>query len=507
MVKDIEKEAIGYIKLDPGIGELGPTECMMASVKDIKLERGTYVKITAGGNQFYVGQIIDGPYFIDSGRGQFETVYKVELNASIQDGLQTVVLDRPPPKTQAYFLDEKTLHEFLGMTGNLTIGRLATHEMMKVKMNSSVLTRHMGIFGTTGSGKSNTIQAMMEEAHKDGFAVLAFDIEGEYVMMDEPTESLTDLLSKFGYKPEGVKNFEVYVPYPSTSGRSNPTKFAISFKDVDRNVFSEVAGLNRMEQLYFLDLIDKVESVAPKFRKIELEAVIDRLRGRLRAQADNPTMPGYIAEAHTSLYSKLMIISGLGIVDTNAKSIDASNILLPGKVSIVDISDASNAVRNIVIANLLDSVFKHKMMHPDTPRLLIILEEAHAFISKQRREEMMATLSFLLEIARRGRKRGICLGIVTQQPGHLPSELLELCNLRVMHRMSSLANIQALEESTGGVPESLWKILPSLGQGESIIASPEYTRGIIAQIRPVAAKRLEYEYLRSRALSAEAAKA
>jgi len=72
--------------------------------------------------------------------------------------------------------------------------------------------------------------------------------------------------------------------------------------------------------------------------------------------------------------------------------------------------------------------------------------------------------------------------------------------------MSSLANIQALEESTGGVPESLWKLLPSLGQGESIISSPEYTRGIIAQIRPVAAKRLEYEYLRSRALSAEAVK-
>jgi DNA helicase HerA-like ATPase len=106
---------------------------------------------------------------------------------------------------------------------------------------------------------------------------------------------------------------------------------------------------------------------------------------------------------------------------------------------------------------------------------------------------MMATLILLLELARRGRKRGICLNIVTQQPAHLPPELLELCNTRIMHRMSSTTNIQSLKESTGNVPEAFWDTLPSLSRGQALIASPRYTQAIIAQVRPVMSKRLATE--------------
>jgi DNA helicase HerA-like ATPase len=108
---------------------------------------------------------------------------------------------------------------------------------------------------------------------------------------------------------------------------------------------------------------------------------------------------------------------------------------------------------------------------------------------------MMGTIAFLLEIARRGRKRGICLGIVTQQPAFLPSELLELCNIRIMHRLSSTTNIGCLRESTGNVPDSMWRLLPSMGVGQAIIASPTYTRSVIAQVRPVASKRIEQQFL------------
>ena len=494
MTDSSQKKEIGYVKLDPSVTELGPTECLISAYENTILERGNYIRIDVENGGFFIGQVIDGPYHIESHRRRFETIYLIELNAAIKDGVQTAVLDRPNPNTAAYILDEKTLQEFLGMKGGITIGKLTTKALVKVKVNPVVLTRHSGIFGTTGSGKSNTIQVVMEEAQREGFSVLAFDVEGEYVMMDEPSAVNKELLATFGYKPEAVKDFEVYVPFPSRSHREKPTRFSISFKEADKRVFSEVAGLNRMEQLYFIDLIDKVEAIAPAFREITLEAVIERLKGRLRAQADNPSMPGYIAEAHTSLYSKILGISNLGIVDVKAKRIDPKNILVPSKVSVFDFSDAANEIRNIVIADLLDSLFKYKIDHPESPRILIILEEAHAYISKDRREEMMATLTYLLEIARRGRKRGICLGIVTQQPGHLPSEILELCNFRIMHRMSSSTNINALRESTGGVPESLWKLLPSLSQGESIVSSPEFSRGVVAKIRPVASKRLEYEY-------------
>ena len=44
----------------------------------------------------------------------------------------------------------------------------------------------MGVFGTVGSGKSNTAQVLAEEAIEAGWAVVLIDVEGEYVRMNEP---------------------------------------------------------------------------------------------------------------------------------------------------------------------------------------------------------------------------------------------------------------------------------------------------------------------------------
>ncbi|MEM3151358.1 MAG: ATP-binding protein [Candidatus Bathyarchaeia archaeon] len=492
-------EVLGYVMFDEEIEKIKSTTCYI-SVSKAELKRGVYLELRdLSKDEYYIGQVIDGPYYPptsineDSKQKVQNAIYLVELTATIKNGVQTAVLSRPNPGTPVRTLESEKVQFFLGAAGDIELGRLSTQMDVSIGLDSSVLTRHLGIFGTTGSGKSNTIQVVMEEASEAGLAVLVFDVEGEYTRMDEPTEKLIDVLKEFNKTPKSIKDLNVYVPAQSKSLRPDAKRFGIKFTEINKDVFSEVAELTKMEKLYFMDLIKKVEEVAPVFREVTLKAVLDRLKKRLEAQADNPTLPEFIAEAHTSLYSKLSLIDRLGLIDTEYASINIEEIVVPGRISVIDFSDASDAIRNMVIADLLDKLFRFKIEHPETAKILIILEEAHNFISKEKRERMLATLMLILEIARRGRKRGICLGIVTQQPYHLPSELLELCNTRIMHRMSSTSNINVLKESTGNVPESLWDVLPSLGKGEAIIASPKYNRAVIARIRPVASKRIAVE--------------
>lgn len=484
--------AIGYVLPDEADMGLGPTRSMIEVDGGIPLKRGVYVTLGGDPMEFFVGEVVDGPYYVD-GEGGLRTRYVVELSASVREGVPAVVLTRPPPGTAVKLMDPRAVQAFLGAVGGMRLGRLPTQEGVEIGLDPSTLTRHLGIFGTTGSGKSNTIQVVVEEASRNGFSILIFDVEGEYVFMDKPTDRLLDLLGSFGEKPEGLENLKVYVPAPSTSRREDAIRFSISFREADKDLFSEVAGLTRMEQLYFLDLIEKVEQIAPAFREVTLDAVIERLKRRLEAQADNPTMPEFIAEAHTSLYSKLMLVRNLGLVDVDVPVLKPGELLREGQVSVVDFSDADDYVRNLVIADLLYAVFRYKMERPETPNLLIVIEEAHTFISRHKRDRMLATLLMLVELARRGRKRGICLGFVTQQPAHLPSEILELCNTRIIHRMSSTANIQVLRESTGNVPDPLWDMLPSLGRGEAVVASPKYTRAVTVKVRPVKSMRIAVE--------------
>ncbi|MEM2122269.1 MAG: ATP-binding protein [Candidatus Bathyarchaeia archaeon] len=483
---------IGYVLPDVASIELGSTRSIVNIVEGIRLKRGTYVTLGGDPLEFFVGEVIDGPYYVDEGEG-LKTRYVVDLSASVRGGVPAVVLTRPLPGTPVKVMDPRAVQAFIGAVGDMRLGRLPTQEEVEVGLDTSTMTRHLGIFGTTGSGKSNTIQVVVEEASRNGFSILIFDVEGEYVFMDKPTDRLLELLRSFGEKPEGLGNLKVYVPAPSTSRRRDAARFSISFQEADKDLFSEVAGLTRMEQLYFLDLIEKVEQVAPAFRRVSLDAVIERLKKRLEAQADNPTMPEFIAEAHTSLYSKLMLIKHLGLVDVDVPVLKPEELLKAGQATVVDFSDADDYVRNLVIANLLDAIFKYKMENIETPNLLIVIEEAHTFISRYKRDRMLATLMMLVELARRGRKRGICLGFVTQQPAHLPSEILELCNTRIIHRMSSTANIHVLKESTGNVPDPLWDMLPSLGRGEALVSSPRYTRAVTVKVRPVKSMRIAIE--------------
>src|SRR5207248_6806008 len=128
-------------------------------------------------------------------------------------------------------------------------------------------------------------------------------------------------------------------------------------------------------------------------------------------------------------------------------------------------------VKNLVTADLLRKVFAYKVAKPDAPPTLMIIEEAHSFISREKAQTMQATLQMLRNVARRGRKRWLSLAFVSQQPGHLPPEIFELCNTRLVHTLRSMHNLDSLMATTGDVTRELWARCPLLGTGEAIISS------------------------------------
>ena len=140
-------------------------------------------------------------------------------------------------------------------------------------------------------------------------------------------------------------------------------------------------------------------------------------------------------------------------------------------------------------ADLLRKAFAYKIVHPEAPPSLLVIEEAHSFMSRERVQAMQATLQMLRNVTRRGRKRWLSLAFVSQQPGHLPQEIFELCNTRLVHTLRSMHNLEALMATTGDVTRELWSRCPLLGTGEAIMSTPQFHRSVIATIRPAASSR------------------
>lgn len=175
----------------------------------------------------------------------------------------------------------------------------------------------------------------------------------------------------------------------------------------------------------------------------------------------------------------------------------------PGSVSIVDLSDtASPALNNLVIADLLSGVLeaqdkayaryeraKREGREATQPtRVLIVIEEAHEFLSAERISEMRTLFGQVSRIARRGRKRWLGLVFVTQLPQHLPHELFGLVNSYVLHKIADPQVVGLLRRTVSGIDESLWKRLPGLAPGQAIVAFPHLARPLLVAMDPAPSK-------------------
>ncbi len=484
------QSVLGHIVFDERLPR-GESNYCQIECEEVRPPRGVYVRVNDLSGQSFVARIVDGPFYLKSSRS---TYYLIELMSMIVKGRETALQSRPQPASPVTLLEAESTQEYLGAVGDLNLGRLLGQPDVRVELDSGTLMRHVGIFGTTGSGKSNSLQVIAEEASKIGRAILIFDIEGEYVRLNEPTEELIPVLLDFDEKPAGAKDFRVYVPAPNSSGNPNARKFGIPFVDLDLEIFSEVLDLTPFERVYMFEVARKTKEMSGGLQAYDLNGVMTTLRKRIEAQVDKSSLPEVVAEAHMGLYTKLSLAQRAGIIDAPYERIAPHDFCSKGRISVIDVSESSDILRNLCVAHFLREVFRYKTQYPQSAPLMLFVEEIHTFISKGKSRKMLATINMLTEMARQGRKRGLGLGIVSQQPALLPSELIELCNTRFIHKLGSTPNVQALRQSTGNVSDSLWAMLPSLGKGEVLISSPKFGHAVIAQVRPNKTKRLRTEF-------------
>jgi len=199
--------------------------------------------------------------------------------------------------------------------------------------------------------------------------------------------------------------------------------------------------------------------------------------------------------SYRALRKKLRELKLTNLFDRkDAPKLDMVRLSTPGHLTVIDMSDCDDQqVKNIIIADLLSRMYRYKM-HLDEDankqrRVMLTLEEAHGFVSRENKGKMEQTLSQLQRIARRGRKRWLILHFVTQSPQHLPSELFELANNKIIHQTTGTENLRVLKLAAGTINEGIWDDVPSLGIGRAIVVSSQYPHPIIVRIRPAASQR------------------
>jgi DNA helicase HerA-like ATPase len=301
--------------------------------------------------------------------------------------------------------------------GDLPLGNLRSGESIvefEVGIPGSSLASHVGVFATTGMGKSNLMQVLASGVMRSNgrYGLLLIDPHGEY-------------RSALRRHPWSQESLRVY----ANRSLANTSALRISLAELSvddlRTAYSwsrpQEEALYELERHYGAEGLSWLADFAriddlPGFRDVELSArvalsTLQVLHRRARRIAD------------------LRCISTDPSVSVGARILDD---LLSGKVVLIDVSGLGST-EEVLVASFLarrvletwqSAYLEEPDRHARMPVVSIALEEAQRVLGGSSDRES----NVFPRVAREGRKFGVGLCAVTQQPKLLDDELLSQFN-------------------------------------------------------------------------------
>ena len=151
------------------------------------------------------------------------------------------------------------------------------------------------------------------------------------------------------------------------------------------------------------------------------------------------------------------------------------------QVTIIDMSTVPFDVRPTVTAQVGRLAFEFNYWNPAYKEfpLLLVCEEAHAYIPRDGTTQFEGARKSMERISREGRKYGVGLGVISQRPHELSETVLAQCSTFICLRLTNPDDQAYVRDLVPEAEQDFVGVLSSLGQGEAMamgLAVPLPTR-------------------------------
>jgi DNA helicase HerA-like ATPase len=360
--------------------------------------------------------------------------------------------------------DFEFLKQYLG---DVEIGYLRSGERVldfTVSLKGEMFPYHLGIFATTGMGKSNLMKVLAASSMESGrYAMLILDPHGEYY--DGGGERAKRGARGLVDNPLAKDRLKVYSSRRLT-GPHNALR--ISPREIEIKDIRQIYGFTQPQ-------IEALYALAHHYRENWLESV---------AKAGIPEL--LLLFANRSFFE-----STLAVIQRRAEqilrlpfihrdptlSITSSIIrdLSSGRIVLVDTSNMSEQEELLVSAVFARAVFSHnkgRYQSPEEfskiPPTLIVMEEAQRVLSQRGESD----INVFAQISREGRKFKTGLCAITQQPKLIDEELLSQFNTLFILGLADERDRTIVKTSAKQDISDLITEIQMLEAGEALVTSP-----------------------------------
>ena len=369
--------------------------------------------------------------------------------------------------------------ESLILGGALLDGEVPDQAYVRVPLRT--MNRHGLICGSTGSGKTKTLQLITEQLSLAGVPVLLMDVKGDLSGLAAPgvvNEKISSRHQKLGlpYEPRPLPVELLSLSNePGAKLRATVTEFGpvllgriLELNDTQQSVLSLVFKYSDDNALPLLDLKD--------LRKI-LQFVSDEGKEEIKK------IYGQVSSATVNIIlRKLIEIEQQGAEDFfGERSFDVNDLLTQrdgmGVVHIVRLTDIQDKPRlfSTFMLSLLAEVYSTfpEVGDPEKPKLVLFIDEAHLIFNTATK----ALLEQLETIIKLIRSKGVGIYFCTQDPSDVPESVLGQLGLKVQHSLRAFTakDRTTIKKTAQNYPLTEFydteALITSLGIGEALITA------------------------------------
>ncbi|MBC7080908.1 MAG: ATP-binding protein [Thermoplasmatales archaeon] len=351
--------------------------------------------------------------------------------------------------------DYKFIEKYMG---DIEIGKIRSGEDeidVKVGIRGDLIPYHIGIFATTGMGKSNLMRVFTASAMKSGkYGILIIDPHGEYY----------EALKKH---PLASKRAVFY----SEGARGVENRLVLATHEISISDFEEIFELSEAQR-------EALYALYSKFRKKWLDELyekeIEELVEIFNRRIQDITFSVLKRRAERIVESDI-VTQNEDICNTDAIIKELHN----GKVILIDTSsiyEYEELLVSVLIARKIlyynKNIFRDKEKFRKIPPVMITIEEAQRVLQN----------GIFAQIAREGRKFKVGLCAITQQPKLIKEDLLSQFNTFFILGLADENDRNILKHSAKQDISALEKEIQTLEIGEAIMTYPGAPFAIPAKI-------------------------
>jgi DNA helicase HerA-like ATPase len=403
--------------------------------------------------------------------GRFDPELKGFLNPRIP----------PDPGAQVHvashaFLTRVLSPKAIGTAGSAHLGSLLTRAPGEVPIVLDVkhmVSTHLAILASTGSGKSYTAGVLIEELMKptNRAAVLVVDPHGEY-------GTLSALETHPAFAQDGYRPRVKVIPHERVKIRLS------SLTEAD--IKALLPMMSEKMTAFIGKAFDRLKRRDTHLWGIgDLLAALDSLRAE--GAEDDPASNASTIEG---LRWRLEDRFARSTVFDDKDHIPLPELFTPGQVTVLQLNEVDVVEQQIIVATIARRINRARM-DTKTGKVLdgeafipypvfMLLEEAHRFAPAG---AAVVSTPILKTILAEGRKFGVGVGLITQRPGKLDADVLSQCMTQFIMRIVNPIDQQTIAQSVEGASRDLLSELPALTRGQVVVSGVAVNTPLLCQVR------------------------